>query len=213
MGPTNSGVCAASVLLLLAAGTARGHADYEVPAMTVPGQAGPLNLVRHYTDGIVCGDPSKLVVRDAAGDAVAETPYFRDVLLRRSPGGKVLVFGVGYYSVLYQEAWVLEGGRLVPYSSPWCYWHAFLAAVRGHWLGYGFTVLLCVWAARARAGRPWRVPPGNPEGVAFTWLILVFMYGSLSVPLALALALGGVAALALLAWSPLGRGGRAASAE
>src|SRR5258708_1216040 len=135
----------AGALLLLGASPGRAHRDYEIPVMTIPGAGGaPLTLVRHYTDGILFADPVRLVVYDVSGAVVAQTGFFRDILVHRTSDGTVYVFGVGYLSVFFRQAWIVQGTALVPVHSPACYGYALLSALRTRWLAYGISVFLCV---------------------------------------------------------------------
>jgi hypothetical protein len=190
------------LLMLLLPGLAYGHRDYEGALLTVQDRQGnPLTVVQHYTDGIVCADPSKLVLYDSDHAVVAETDYYRDVLVYRAADGRLYVFGVGWLCVLFSDAWVLQNRELVPDVAP-PVGYAVAAQFHTHWRGYSFSVLVC-WAgayAFARRPRTGRRPRGRSGYLVwpYLWLSLVFMYGQLSVPFILVLA--GLGILPFLLW-------------
>src|SRR5262249_28426042 len=63
-------------------------ADYEVEVLRLPdNHGGELRVVRHWSDGIMMLDPVKVMVYDAAGKVLAETPYLRAAAVRRRGDG------------------------------------------------------------------------------------------------------------------------------
>jgi hypothetical protein len=220
-GHSSVPLVAALLSALLLAGPASGHADYEHPLLTVRDrQGGSLTVVQHYMDGIVGVDPVKLVVYDPNGAVLAETPYCRDVLVYQEADGTIHVFGVGWFSVLFGEAWTLRDGELVPTRAAASFGYALAAALRTHWLGYGFSVPLCCAGAgallqRTRAMRDHRRAGRGKLSIlwsrlGFLWLLLLFLYGHLSVPLIVVLA--GLGLLPFLAWRGAFRWSRAGGA-
>jgi hypothetical protein len=178
-------------------------ADYEVPVMTVPdARGGELRLVRHYTDGIMFRDPVKLVVYDAGNQVVTETPYCRDVIIRRNRRGTVRVFGLLYVTQpLFHRAWFLQDRALMPVGLIRGHCGTLLASLRARWLGYCLSVALCAAGVLALLAKE------NAAGIglhgigcsailAVVWPLLAFMYGPWSPFLILNLSLAASLALA-----------------
>jgi hypothetical protein len=170
-------------------------ADYEVPLATITDDRGEVfRLVRHYTDGIVMGDPVKLVVYDQAGGLVAETPFGRDVLTYRNGDGELYVFQTGFTEYFFRQAWVFRNRELLPAEGPRCYGYSLLATLRTRWLGYCFSAGLLgagglAFLAKAGGVGVWDVSFGPLEYCALLWLVGVLLYGRLSLTLLLALSL------------------------
>jgi hypothetical protein len=179
-----------ALFLLVACGNrAVAHADYERAILTLSDAGGrTFTVFRHYTDGIICGDPVRLEVRDSAGHTVAQSPYARDVAIWRTDGGAVYAFAVDLDHAFWC-GWVLEPGRLVVIpTTPRIVALAVLAHVADGWRGYGFSVLLSVagvllYARRIRKKWTWRVEPPAITYCAIIWLVLVLMYGPWSLVL------------------------------
>lgn len=111
--------CLALLLTVLSPRAAFGHADYEVPWRTVQDRQGRvLDLVRHYSDGIVGHDPVKLVVYDPGRAIVSQTDYYRDVLLYEASDDTLYIFGVGEFSLLYEDAGPWRMGCWSPPARP-----------------------------------------------------------------------------------------------
>lgn len=191
---------AVAVLLLLSAldsGPVSAHADYEGPVGTVTGSRGETyTLFLHYTDGIVAVDPVKLVVRDATGRPVSETPYVRGLVLRELPDGRVLAFAVDIRGLSFWEGWAVEDGNLVPLPQP----EHTRAALRAHlgynWLEYGFSAAVCgaailLGAARLRRGPTWSARFHLAASLAFVWVGFLLLHGPLSLLLVAGLTLAG----------------------
>jgi hypothetical protein len=181
-------------------------ADYEVPVTTVSAADGTeLRVVRHYTDGIVMLDPAKIVVYDPDGSVVAETPYFRHVVVHPTSDGRLNLFGLGIPGAFFfHKGWTLTDRSLVPLPPLRGHVHAILASLRAHWLAYPCCVLPLVlgmasFLSNARAAGSWCVGPGGWGIGALVWFFLLLMYGSLSPLLILH--------LSLLASLPLARNG------
>jgi hypothetical protein len=182
----------ALLLTVLLPEPAFGHPDYEWPLRTVQdGQGRVLTLVLHYRDGIVGHDLVKLVIYAPDRAIVAETGYYRDVLVYESSGDTLHVFGVGEFSLLFEDAWAFEDRELVPTHAASTCGYALLAGLRTHWLGYSFSVLLC-WAGAYSLRRKVRAERWWLSLVPLTWLLLLLQYGWLSVPLILVLAELGI---------------------
>jgi hypothetical protein len=166
-----------------------GHRDYEEPLGTILGADDePLPMVLHYRDGIMMTDPVKWVLYDSSGAAVAETLYYRDVLVYEKADGGVYVFGLRGWSVLFSEAWQVDGRELVPADDVACYACAALAAARRHWIGYLFSLALTVigvwrFCASQRRFRSLSRSTETLLSCAAIWLVLVFAHGRLSLPL------------------------------
>jgi hypothetical protein len=125
-------------------------------------------------------DPVKLVVYDADRNVVTETPYFRDVLVRRSANGGCHVFGLAVADILWNEAWVLRDRSLVPLPRWRGHLSTLLASLWMRWLGYGISAALVgagglSLAARTAAGNVWGKWPVLLELVALLWLLCVLM--------------------------------------
>lgn len=178
---------ALALFLLVACGNrAAAHADYEGAILILSDAGGrTFTVFCHYTDGIVCGDPVRLEVRDPAGQTVAQTHYARDVVIWHSDDGAVYAFAVDRDHAFWC-GWVVEPGRLVVIpTTSWMVTLAVLAHVADGWRGYGFSVFLSVagvllYARRIRKKRTWRVEPPAITYCAIMWLVLVLMYGPLS---------------------------------
>ena len=98
-------------IVVCVAGFANAHPDYERTVTSIVDDDGQqLNIVLHYTDGIVATDPVKLIIYGTDGTSVAETPYFRDITVHSLSDGKLWVFA------LHPRHWNLSctPGRLPP---------------------------------------------------------------------------------------------------
>lgn len=185
------------VVVLLAVGLtprpALGHKDYEHAVGTTRRSDGrSLNMVLHYTDGIIVIDPVKLVLYDSSNIIVAETPYYRDVLVYTNAAGEVYVFAHDAWSIFFRRAWQVDGDNLVPVKSPTLYGYAVLAAVQTHWLGYlismgllsgGVWILCFAWRRARFLSRLGAVL----LSFGAIWGMQVLIYDYLSVPLILLL--------------------------
>src|SRR6516162_8751055 len=90
-------------------------------------------------------DPSKVVVYDADGRSVAETPYCRDVITWRVSKTSIRVFGIALSSSLCNSTWDFDGKefhkrhgwrwRLMPV----------LASLFRRWFSYAVVVSLAVY--------------------------------------------------------------------
>lgn len=183
---------------------ALAHRDYEETIGSVQGSRDrPLSMTLHYTDGIMVTDPVKFVLYDSARMVVSETGYYRDVLVCTNGAGEVYAFGLDGWSVLFRHAWRIDDDRLVPVASAACYGYVMVAAAQAHWLGYLVSLVFLVgggWiscfpsrrdGARSRVGE-------SLFSCGLIWVTMVFMYGRLSVPLIVSLAM----LLTLPCWGP-----------
>jgi hypothetical protein len=159
-------------------------ADYEVPVTTVADAQGrALRVVRHYTDGIILGDPVKAVVYE--GDqVVCETPYFREVVVRGTSAGSLAISGIEFFGFPLNKTWLLQDRTLVPAAPVGGHCRALLATLRSHWLGYLLSILLCSLAAISIASPAalegtWADRPGLLKWAGGLWMFLDFMYGPL----------------------------------
>ena len=195
----------AFLLLLTLVGPASAHPDYEQPLTIVKGAHGEdLTVVLHYTDGIVASDPVKIQVYDAAGRVVTETPYARAYVPLEAADGPLYVFAVSDFGLAFWQGWKLDQGTLTPLPAAAYLGLAIFANLRAHWLAYGFSTLLC-WAAatiyfrRARKAANWRIHPGWLAYGAIIWLLVIIVYGNLSILMIAALTILGL--LPVLTWA------------
>ena len=132
----------------------QAHPDYEQPAATLADADGnPLRAVLHYTDGIMGNDPVKLVLYDEQKQILAETPYYRDILVYQSTDEELHVFAVGFWSLLFHKTWLIERGEMRPNDSDASVGYAMIATVRAHWLGYTFSIALLIGSLTRWLGR------------------------------------------------------------
>lgn len=174
-------------------------ADYEIPAGTSTTEQGEvLRVVRHYSDGIFFLDPVKVVLYDAEDRVVAETGYYRDVVVTHARDGRLKVYGVGLGvalgTPLANRYWLLQGRALAPLRSLRVHWDALTATLRARWLGYGFSIFLCTMAMHSllsdlRLAGAWDFPFVSWQAAAIAWLALDLLYGRLSVVLILCVSL------------------------
>jgi hypothetical protein len=171
------------VAAMLSANPAFAHRDYETPVATLQDARGnSFIVVRYYTDGIVMLDPVKLVVYDFAGVVVADTPYFRDVLIDPAQDGTLRVYGVDLLGLSFWRGWVVKEGGLVPLNWPSSLGLALWANLSAHWLGYGFSFMLpwvptLTYRRRAKTSRVWK---SELVCLALAWLSATIMYGRLA---------------------------------
>jgi hypothetical protein len=169
-------------------------ADYEVPLMTVTdSQGSTLRAVRHFRDGIIVRDPAKVIIYDADGRILAETPYFRDVCAIDAGRGRLCVFGVHFLDPLHR-GWFLRERTLVRMPPLRGALFACLASLHRHPIAYSISAFLCVTAtisflSRSRDLGTWDFDLGGWEWAGIAWVGLDFVYGPLSVLLLLSLSL------------------------
>jgi hypothetical protein len=174
-------------------------ADYEVPLTTVlDAEGNELQVVRRYTDGIMAGDPVKLVVYRREGEVVAQTPFYRDVLTHRASASELYVFQMGWTEFFFRKAWLLRQGALLPARGPRCYAYSLLANLRTRWLEHVLSSVLwwlavLTYLSRVRDADTWFVNPGFWGWTGLVWLFLEFAYGGASLSIGMTVAV--VAAL------------------
>jgi hypothetical protein len=161
------------------------HPDYEQPLdqfrlQDANGDA--LKLVRHYTDGIVCGDPVKLLIYDSRGKELAETGYYREILIERTSDGRLQVYGVGMFS--FWDEWVLENGKLQK-SRSLALSKGLMASLKAQWPGYVIWLVLSLGAVLVYRRRFKGRSSGCLVSAAWIWLMGTLMYGSLCISLML----------------------------
>ena len=128
----------AVVFFLLSFGrSASAHPEYDEVDRTLHDGAGRrLQLVRHYVDGIIAGDPCKIVLRDEAGTVLGETEFARSISVVCWSNSDCLVFrSDSFMPILPDEVFRVRAGRLEA-ASVW--WRPFgiAADLLDHWLGY-----------------------------------------------------------------------------
>lgn len=139
------------------------HAPYEIlERVMVDGHGRELRLMLSYTDGIVLFDPVKLVVRDADGRTIAETPQARTISVTCPPSTACVVFAYGEFSPVPSHVWWLNDGQLQPTE---CGWLAALGVVAPLWSdAWGYVVavalLLLPWPVLTML---WRIGHGEPD--------------------------------------------------
>lgn len=124
-------------------------------------------------------------IRDSTGQTVAKTPYFRDVALTHDPEGKTRAHAIGSDNSFWRSWTILDGSLVEDPVTVRGVVSAFLAHLTTNWLGYAFSVSLCVaglavWFHRLRKKRDCRVPVPLLFWWALIWLMLVLMYGGQS---------------------------------
>jgi len=101
----------------LATAPAYAHRPYEyVDASLTDASGRQLYLVKAFTDGIILPDPARVIVRDAMGSQLAETPMRDDMAIVCRSKHECLVFGWDASSsvVFPSDVWKVTG----PYLSP-----------------------------------------------------------------------------------------------
>jgi hypothetical protein len=143
--------------------SAAAHEDYET-IVTPPGFAPdidePVEVVLHWTDGIVAYDPVKLIIRKADGEVLAETRYYRDILLFDVSGAEYAV-AMQPWSVFYADAWQYDSGKLETAGGLDVMTLVLLSSLADHWLAYTTSISLCIgagaaWFARKGDAALWR---------------------------------------------------------
>jgi hypothetical protein len=135
---TESACKAGVLLLLLLVGTLAGaHPEYDEVDRTLHDGAGRrLQLVRHYVDGIIAGDPCKIVLRDEAGTVLGETEFARSISVVCWSNSDCLVFrSDSFMPILPDEVFRVHAGRLER-ASVWWRPLGIAADLLDHWLGY-----------------------------------------------------------------------------
>lgn len=185
-------VCAiAACASLLTYAPVLAHEDYE-KVVTPPGFAPeretpdrPLEVVLHWTDGIVFYDPVKLVIRTTDGKVLAETDYYRDIVLFWFKDAEYAV-AMQPWSVFYHRVWRYESGELLPIDDLRDYELALLllSSIADRLFAYATSVLLCVGAAAA-----WFARKGDSRMWRWMSLLTIGLFGS-------------IIAIAVASWSP-----------
>jgi hypothetical protein len=131
---------------LAVSGTAVAHPPYEHVDRVVTDQTGREQTIsKSYVDGIIFTDPVKLVVRDDDDRTLVETEYGRDVSVFCRRAGRCVVFLYeGALSVLPQNVWTLEGGRLRETRSGLLFALGIIAPLWDHAGGYLFALCALV---------------------------------------------------------------------
>jgi hypothetical protein len=177
----------AVVITLLLPSQALAHRDYEWVVTTVPGSGSETYaVVLHSTDGIMFGDPQKLIIRDSAGKTVAETHYTQGLVVSEPVNGRLLIFEVT--PLWFWEGWAFKNGSFTPLPPDDTFIDALLANLSYNWFWYGCSTLICV-AALPRFAVKLDIAPGKARNVAIIWLFGTLVYGSLSILLIVGLAL------------------------
>jgi hypothetical protein len=174
------------LVLVLSGNLAAAHDDYEVQIASVKdGNNIYFYLFLHYRDGIIGTDPVKLIVYDATGGIVADTDYYRDIVVLESRT-QVFVFAIGFRNVFYEHAWVIgDAGQLLTANSLQSLAYSWVAIVRNHYVTYGISFLLTLFAAfvlLAGFSDPPRLPRYSLtiKCAWIAWFCLTVMYGRLS---------------------------------
>jgi hypothetical protein len=137
------------VAAFLASGaSALAHPPYEHNVGLIPGgDAGDVRLVKSFTDGIVLADPVTLVLRDAQGRTLAETPVAADISVLWPSKRRCLVFRFEHDAPLWpKDVWEVTGPHLTPRTSLWLYAIGPMVHVWNNAAEYLF-VLLVPWAS------------------------------------------------------------------
>jgi hypothetical protein len=152
----------AAAFIALSAASAFSHEDYEELLATISTPAGdPIEIVRHWTDGIVVYDPAKLVLRRPNGEVLAESEFRRNIVVTETADNRWLAFSAEPWNFFYHRAWWIETGELVPASDFAHIPRAFLIGMQEHRFAYATSVSLIVaalaaWLAIRRPGAAWR---------------------------------------------------------
>jgi hypothetical protein len=193
---------------LLAAPPAQAHPDYEHAQVVRDGDGRAWQLVLHYTDGILTGDPVSLIVRDAGGGTVSKTEFARQVCLWGCRAGTCTVFRYALgWSPFPENVWRFEAGKLEPHDTVGMRALGVLVPLLNDPIGYGFwlglffaPIVLHVQARRLRKGL--RIGARTVLWVAATPCLALWFYLSLVSQLSplLVLALIAVFSAGWLAW-------------
>jgi hypothetical protein len=193
---------------------AAAHPDSERAIEHFTGSNGTTySIILHRTDGIVAGDPVRVEIRNSTGQTVAKTPYLRDVVLTHDPEGKARAHAIGSDHSFWRSWTIVDGSLVEDPVTVRGVVSAFLAHLTPNWLGYAFSVSLCVaglalWFHRLRKKTDCRVPVPLLFWWALIWLILVWMYGGQSLLIVLSATL--IASLPMALWTL--KGGRSGEA-
>jgi hypothetical protein len=157
MNPRRAAIALAASLL--AVPTAEAHPDYEHTQVVEDADGRPWQLVLHYSDGILRGDPVSLIIRDAAGGTVSETEIGRQICVWGCRIGDCLVFRYDLgQSPFPANVWRFESGRLESRDSVGMQMLGALVPLLNDPIGYGFwlclffaPIVLHVQASRVRS--------------------------------------------------------------
>lgn len=161
-------------------------ADYETPVLSLIAPDGrELRIVEHYTDRIMFGDPVKLMVYDADGKVVAETPYYRGVIAQQLSPNSMRVFGIAFGSDFSNQVWIFSGTQFDEQFSLLGRFAATAASVRKHWLGYLITIGFGwygadVYMRQFQPDDPWSLVPGFWAWCGVLALFSALFHSSLS---------------------------------
>lgn len=190
------------------------HRPYEYVDASITDTSGrQLQLVKSFVDGIVLPDPCRVIIRDASGKDLDESPMRDDISIVCRTTSECLVIGYdASASVLFPiDVWRVTGSSLTPVemSTRWRVAGMGLHVAR-NWFGYSaalvaslLPMLAFLWGRHV----PWRwirlavlggIVLGSPIWLCIVWFAVAFSYLSMLLVGLFAVIAGG----SLAAWRP-----------
>jgi hypothetical protein len=194
---------ALAAVAVLSSGTAVASPPWEQTVATLSRADGQkVTVVHSYVDGILSVDPVQVVVRDAAGSTLDETPFSRDVLTSCADATCTVFRYDQAFAMTASEVFKIDDGKLVRINGIVPRVTGGLFHVTHHALGYTTAALVLVVISRALASfrrtHGWRrlAAAGMSLSLSFGWWYAVTELSRLSLPSAGVL--GAMASLAVL---------------
>lgn len=143
-----------SAVLVASSSPAAAHPPYEREYRSVESGGNIYHLAKGYRDGIVSIDSVRIIVRDATGTILDETPAGRDIASFCLGDGCLFFRYRSAFAILPSNAYHFKNGRLVETGSSSVKALGVLAPFVEHWLGYllgGLAVCILIEGVRAAA--------------------------------------------------------------